>query len=336
MTVRNIRAHQSRGLLPPPEVRARTGYYGPEHVARLRLIQELQGNGYNLAAIKDLVNRTSGSSQEALDFARALLAPFEDERPEVIDAAELAERFAGRRRAKLLRRAEKLGIVVPLGEGRFEIPSPTLLRAGETLIGLGIPLEKALDVIESVARQADSVADAFVKLFLDRVWKPFDQRGPARDGLAGRTRRARAAAPARHRGARGDLPAAHDAGDREGVRSRARPPGQGVAAPRRAACPQRDHREPHGPGALPVCNAQRATSSPRSLPRAKAEPRRASRSLERAASQEGRLRLAAFVIVAMLIGGSSEPRRSRPMRRAWSATPLAPPRSSRTASPDRW
>ena len=25
MTVRNIRAHQSRGLLPPPEVRARTG-----------------------------------------------------------------------------------------------------------------------------------------------------------------------------------------------------------------------------------------------------------------------------------------------------------------------
>ncbi len=29
MTVRNIRAHQSRGLLPPPEVRARTGYYGP-------------------------------------------------------------------------------------------------------------------------------------------------------------------------------------------------------------------------------------------------------------------------------------------------------------------
>ena len=29
MTVRNIRAHQSRGLLPPPAVRARTGYYGP-------------------------------------------------------------------------------------------------------------------------------------------------------------------------------------------------------------------------------------------------------------------------------------------------------------------
>ena len=28
MTVRNIRAHQSRGLLPPPQLRGRTGYYG--------------------------------------------------------------------------------------------------------------------------------------------------------------------------------------------------------------------------------------------------------------------------------------------------------------------
>jgi DNA-binding transcriptional MerR regulator len=177
MTVRNIRAHQSRGLLPPPEVRARTGYYGPEHVARLRLIQELQGNGYNLAAIKDLVRRSSGSSQEALDFARALLAPFEDERPEVIDAAELGERYGPDADPKLLVRAERLGIVVPLGEGRYEIPSPTLLRAGETLIGLGISLHKALDVIESVARHADSVAQTFVKLFLERVWKPFDKAG---------------------------------------------------------------------------------------------------------------------------------------------------------------
>jgi DNA-binding transcriptional MerR regulator len=176
MTVRNIRAHQSRGLLPAPEVRARTGYYGREHVARLRLIQELQGNGYNLAAIKDLVDRTSGSAQDALDFARAILTPFEDERPEIIEAAELAERFSGGDE-KQLRRAEKLGIVVPLGEGRYEIPSPTLVRAGETLIGLGIPLEKSLDVIENVARQADSVSDAFVKLFLDRIWKPFDRAG---------------------------------------------------------------------------------------------------------------------------------------------------------------
>src|SRR5215217_3659462 len=57
MSVRNIRNHQSRGLLPPPEVRARTGYYGPQHVARLRLIQEMQAEGFNLSAIESLIGQ---------------------------------------------------------------------------------------------------------------------------------------------------------------------------------------------------------------------------------------------------------------------------------------
>ena len=64
MTVRNIRSHATRGLLPPPEVRARTGYYGPDHVARLELILELQAAGHNLAGIKHL--------SDALDRLRPL------------------------------------------------------------------------------------------------------------------------------------------------------------------------------------------------------------------------------------------------------------------------
>ena len=55
MSVRNIRNHHSRGLLPAPEVRARVGYYGPEHVARLRLILDLQADGFNLASIERLL-----------------------------------------------------------------------------------------------------------------------------------------------------------------------------------------------------------------------------------------------------------------------------------------
>jgi DNA-binding transcriptional MerR regulator len=51
-----IRMYQNRGLLPPPERRGRVGYYGPDHLARLRLIAQLQDRGYSLAAIKDLVD----------------------------------------------------------------------------------------------------------------------------------------------------------------------------------------------------------------------------------------------------------------------------------------
>src|SRR5919109_4236173 len=74
MTVRNIRAHQSRGLIPPPEVRGRTGYYGPEHVARLELISEMQADGFNLAAVKRLLDDSAGSESQMLGFRRALLS----------------------------------------------------------------------------------------------------------------------------------------------------------------------------------------------------------------------------------------------------------------------
>src|ERR671934_2592010 len=111
MTARNIRAHQSRGLLPPPEVRGRTGYYGPEHLARLELIRELQADGFNLEAIRRLLEGAGGSSEELLDFSRALRAPFEDEQPEVLGAEEMAGRWGGRLDPALIARAERLGMM---------------------------------------------------------------------------------------------------------------------------------------------------------------------------------------------------------------------------------
>ena len=96
MTIRNIRAHQTRGLLPPPEVQGRTGYYNEEHVARIELTREMQAEGLNLEAIRRVLESTGGSSQEMVDFARAVRAPFEDETPEIFDAAEFAAELAGR------------------------------------------------------------------------------------------------------------------------------------------------------------------------------------------------------------------------------------------------
>src|SRR3954468_5764033 len=119
MTVRNLRAHQSRGLLPAPEVRGRTGYYGPEHVARVELIRELQGGGFNLEAIRRLLEGSAGASGEVLRFARAAREPFEDEQPEIVTAEELAEQFGGTD-PDLLERAIELGLLHPLGEDRFE------------------------------------------------------------------------------------------------------------------------------------------------------------------------------------------------------------------------
>ncbi len=177
MTVRNIRAHQSRGLVPPPEVRGRTGYYGEEHLARIELIKELQADWFNLEAIRRLLEGAGGSGAEVLNFSRALRAPFEDEQPEIIDMREMAERWGGRADPALIERAEKLGMMRRLGDGRIEILSPRLQRAGMELAELGVPAEVGLDVAAQVRTHARRVARVFIELFMDSVWKPFNRAG---------------------------------------------------------------------------------------------------------------------------------------------------------------
>jgi DNA-binding transcriptional MerR regulator len=179
MTVRNIRAHQSRGLLPPPDVRGRTGYYGRDHIARIELIRELQSDGFKLEAISRLLESAGGSSDEVLRFTRAVKAPFEDEEPQIITADELAERYgdAGDKAPELLRRAEKLGILRPLADGNFEELSPRLGRAAAELAALGVSSETALSVAREIRKHADAVAKTFVELFVREVWKPFEDQG---------------------------------------------------------------------------------------------------------------------------------------------------------------
>jgi DNA-binding transcriptional MerR regulator len=184
MTVRNIRAHQSRGLLPAPKVRGRTGFYGPDHESRINLIRELQADGYKLEAIGRLLDSAGGSSEEVLRFTRAVKAPFENEEPQIVSAEELAKRWdAGEAAPALLRKAEKLGILRPLPDGNFEELSPTLGRASAELGRLGIPAETALEVAAEIRKHSAAVAKVFVELFMRQVWKPFEEQGRPENDL---------------------------------------------------------------------------------------------------------------------------------------------------------
>jgi DNA-binding transcriptional MerR regulator len=176
MSVRNIRAHQARGLLAPPEVRLRVGYYGPEHVAQLRLIRELQDQGFNLGGIKQLLEDTAGTAERLLAFRRAL-APAEGELTETLTLGELAQRFRVSAEAApaVLGRAVELGVLVPAGPNHYEVPSPSLLALAEEVVDRGVSLRSALTILEEIERHCDSVSRSFVELFLAEVWKPFAQ-----------------------------------------------------------------------------------------------------------------------------------------------------------------
>jgi DNA-binding transcriptional MerR regulator len=177
LTVRNIRAYQSRGLLQPPELRGRTGYYGDEHVARIELIRELQSEGFNLEAIRRLIEGAGGETEEVLRFTQAVREPFEQEESREVGLEELSQMWGERADPRILQRAVELGLLRELGDDRYEERSPRLGRAGLELARLGIDPETGLDVIAAARRHAEGVADAYVQLFLNEIWKPFVAAG---------------------------------------------------------------------------------------------------------------------------------------------------------------
>ncbi|MBV9195488.1 MAG: MerR family transcriptional regulator [Solirubrobacterales bacterium] len=175
MSVRNIRAHQARGLLSPPEVRHRVGYYGPEHLAQLRLIRDLQADGFNLNGIKRLVEDGHATAERLLRFREALSAGPRAEPAETLSISELGRRFrvSAAEAPELLAKAVALGVLTPVSADRYEVPSPSLLAIAEEVAKAGIPVRSTLAALEEIQGELDEVSRSVVQLFLEGVWKPF-------------------------------------------------------------------------------------------------------------------------------------------------------------------
>jgi DNA-binding transcriptional MerR regulator len=182
MSARNIRAHQSRGLLAPPTLRGRTGYYNEDHVARIEMIQELQSDGYSLELIQRLVRSAGGSTDDVLRFSKALHQPFGDEQPRVVEQSELRERFHSDAREPL-GRALELGLLRSLGDGRYEQVTPQAWEGAEAFAALGVDVDEIVTVAAEVRGHLDAIAGAFVRLFADHVWRPFEDAGEPDEGL---------------------------------------------------------------------------------------------------------------------------------------------------------
>lgn len=175
-TSRNIRAYQERGLLPPPRLVGRTGYYDEAHVARLHHITRLADRGFSLAAMRELFDaweRGYGLS-DLLGFEQALDEPWRIESPRVYSRAELATEFDLDDDA--LAGSVALGLVAE-GDGGWVVPSPRLLHAGRALRQAGLPVDALLEEAGLLIADLDRIAGRWVALFLDRVWAPYVEAG---------------------------------------------------------------------------------------------------------------------------------------------------------------
>lgn len=170
MSSRNVRAHQTRGLLPKAALRGRTAYYDERHLDRLAAIQRLQAEGASLDDITQLVaSMPDASEPELLALARAADGPIAREEPVVVDAATVLARWREQATPQLLARIEALGHVRALGDGRYEILSPRLYRAAAEATRVGVPLPAITTLSEEAWRACEPLADAFAALFAKYV-----------------------------------------------------------------------------------------------------------------------------------------------------------------------
>ena len=180
ITVRSLRSYQSRKLLPPPDVRGRTGYYGERHIARIQLIQDLQSEGFKLNSIARMLDEGGRSDADLLRFTRSVRGLFADSEGAIVGIDELSERFGATAEsgAKPLDRAIRLGLLRKVDDEHFEELAPRLIRAGEHAVHtLGLSAEEALDVVAQLRKHAEGVARLYLELFLSRVWTPFVDAG---------------------------------------------------------------------------------------------------------------------------------------------------------------
>ncbi|MCW2699026.1 MAG: putative MerR-family transcriptional regulator [Blastococcus sp.] len=178
VTVRNLRAYSARGLLPPPRMVGRTGYYGREHVARLLLVREMLAEGYSLAMIeRTLASAPDGASSATLALHRALLAPWLPPEPEIMAVAELAARAGVPEDSTLVDRLQGLGLLERLDGGRLRVLDPALLTAGLQVLALGVPPDDLIDAQARVNAHVREIAQTYVQMFVASGLQAFIDAG---------------------------------------------------------------------------------------------------------------------------------------------------------------
>jgi DNA-binding transcriptional MerR regulator len=184
VTVRNVRAYSARGLLPPPRMVGRTGYYGREHVARLLLVREMLAEGYSLSMIeRTLASAPPNASSTTLALHRALLAPWLPPEPELMTGAELAARAGVPENHGLVDRLVEIGLVERLGEGELRVLDPALLTAGLQVVALGVPPNDLIDAQARVNDHVREIAQTYVGMFVRTGWQSFVDAGAPPDQL---------------------------------------------------------------------------------------------------------------------------------------------------------
>jgi DNA-binding transcriptional MerR regulator len=141
MTVRNLREWKTLGLMPPAELRGRTGYYSPDVVELVARIQRLHSEGFTLELIARMLEAGGDAAGEVMQLAVALRAPV---------AEDVASSEAGPDR---------------------------ITRVFRALEDLGVSADDVLDATARVQAHTEAIAEIFESVWMEQIWEPFIEAG---------------------------------------------------------------------------------------------------------------------------------------------------------------
>lgn len=177
MSVRNVRFYTTKGLVPPPIRRGRSGFYTPDHLARLELVRELQGHGFTLSAIERYVAGIPADATPAdIALHRTMLAPWMADSWQEVGRSEL-EKLSGRSLDSAdLETLEALGVLKTLPRDRYQV-SRSQLGVGLGLLDLGYPIDAARAAAAVYAAHGRAIAEELYDLFRTMVWPVYKEQG---------------------------------------------------------------------------------------------------------------------------------------------------------------
>lgn len=178
MTVRNVRAYSTRGLIDPPRLEGRTGYYHDGHLQRLILIRTLLGRGFTLAAIEEAILRSpSTAAGVALDLINIFEAETGDDPSELIDRTELASLAGVAPDHQLLQQMTELGLMEQVDDDTVRLLQPGVVRPGAAAVALGLSPESVSDIVPHMRDHLEQVSDRFVHHVTRDIVQPFLDAG---------------------------------------------------------------------------------------------------------------------------------------------------------------
>jgi DNA-binding transcriptional MerR regulator len=178
VTVRTIRFYSTRGLLPPPAIGPRrVGRYGPDHLSRLALIEELQGQGMTLAAIERYVRRLPDDvSPHDLAIHRAMVAAWMPDTVDETTREQLETRVGRELTDDDLGRLEAMSALERTEEPGVYRVDPAMVQLGVRLLDVPLSQKSILAAREVLLEHARTAARELSVLFKDEVWAPYRER----------------------------------------------------------------------------------------------------------------------------------------------------------------